>query len=223
MPPTMERRALRRTGVDVPVVGLGTWQRVRPRRPTRTQAPAVVEAAFAAATRLVDSSPMYGRAEARARPCARRPARRGVRRHEDLDAVGRRRRGASSRPSSASTAGTSTSSRSTTSSPGASTCDWLEDGARRRAGRPPRRDALRRPRAFDELAAGHAHRADRRDPDPVQPARARGRARDPAARRGARARRDRHAPARRRAARSSPRPSRPSSSRSASRRGRRRC
>ena len=54
------------------------------------------------------------------------------------------------------------------------------------------------PSAFDELERGHAQRPHHGDPDPVQPARARGGAAHPPARRAARPRRDRDAPARRR-------------------------
>lgn len=59
----MERRALGRTGVDLPVVGLGTWNTFDLDDGRRHVADRVVEAAFSAGTRLVDTSPMYGRAE----------------------------------------------------------------------------------------------------------------------------------------------------------------
>jgi aryl-alcohol dehydrogenase-like predicted oxidoreductase len=53
----MERRALGRSGLEVPAVGLGTWRRFE------GNAPALVDAALAAGADLIDSSPMYGRAE----------------------------------------------------------------------------------------------------------------------------------------------------------------
>ena len=61
----MERRRFGATGWELPVVGLGTWQVFDLPADRQTTADAVVEAAFDAGSRVVDSSPMYGRAEAR--------------------------------------------------------------------------------------------------------------------------------------------------------------
>ncbi|HEY4026424.1 MAG TPA: aldo/keto reductase [Candidatus Dormibacteraeota bacterium] len=55
----MERRQLGSTGIEVPVIGMGTWRTFdtdADRRP-------IVEEAIAAGMDLFDSSPMYGRAE----------------------------------------------------------------------------------------------------------------------------------------------------------------
>ncbi|MDQ3857069.1 MAG: aldo/keto reductase [Actinomycetota bacterium] len=60
----MDVRPFGKTGVELPVVGLGTW-RVFDVDPARQEdVNAVVEAAFDEGTQVVDSSPMYGRAEA---------------------------------------------------------------------------------------------------------------------------------------------------------------
>jgi aryl-alcohol dehydrogenase-like predicted oxidoreductase len=61
---TMERRRFGRTGLEVPVVGLGTWQTFDLRPRDELVAREVVDAVWEAGTRFFDSSPMYGRAEA---------------------------------------------------------------------------------------------------------------------------------------------------------------
>jgi aryl-alcohol dehydrogenase-like predicted oxidoreductase len=60
----MEVRPFGTTGLDVPVIGLGTWAvfDLAPRR--EVGARSVVQTALEAGVRLVDTSPMYGRAEA---------------------------------------------------------------------------------------------------------------------------------------------------------------
>src|SRR5205085_2413780 len=60
----MESRALGRSGLVVPVVGMGTWKTLDVRgATTEADRRGVVEAALAAGTRLFDTSPMYGEAE----------------------------------------------------------------------------------------------------------------------------------------------------------------
>jgi aryl-alcohol dehydrogenase-like predicted oxidoreductase len=60
---SMERRRFGRTEMEVPVIGLGTWQTfdVPPR--LQDAADTVLDAVWEGGTRFFDSSPMYGRAE----------------------------------------------------------------------------------------------------------------------------------------------------------------
>lgn len=59
----MERRRLGSSGLDVPVVGLGTWQVLDVRGREEEARHEVVWAALKAGADLFDSSPMYGEAE----------------------------------------------------------------------------------------------------------------------------------------------------------------
>lgn len=60
----MERRRFGRTGWEVPVIGLGTWQTFDVDPDQESTAREVVDVVWEGGTRLFDSSPMYGRAEA---------------------------------------------------------------------------------------------------------------------------------------------------------------
>jgi aryl-alcohol dehydrogenase-like predicted oxidoreductase len=59
----LERRGLGRSGVEVPVVGLGTWQVLDVRGSEEEARHEVVRVALEEDTNLFDSSPMYGEAE----------------------------------------------------------------------------------------------------------------------------------------------------------------
>jgi aryl-alcohol dehydrogenase-like predicted oxidoreductase len=59
----MEKRRFGRSGLVLPVIGLGTWLTLDLAPEQEGRAAHVVEAALSAGIRVVDSSPMYGRAE----------------------------------------------------------------------------------------------------------------------------------------------------------------
>jgi aryl-alcohol dehydrogenase-like predicted oxidoreductase len=60
----MEYRRLGRTGLTVPVIGMGTWQTFDVRGEAKERnARAIVDVALAAGANFFDSSPMYGEAE----------------------------------------------------------------------------------------------------------------------------------------------------------------
>jgi aryl-alcohol dehydrogenase-like predicted oxidoreductase len=59
----VQTRTFGATGLDVPVIGVGTWSTFDLPPTGEHTAAEVVDAAFEAGTRVVDSSPMYGRAE----------------------------------------------------------------------------------------------------------------------------------------------------------------
>ncbi|MBW3629005.1 MAG: aldo/keto reductase [Gemmatimonadetes bacterium] len=60
----MEHRAFGRTGMEVPAVGMGTWQTFDVSgEPEEAERRAIVDAAIAAGTTLFDTSPMYGESE----------------------------------------------------------------------------------------------------------------------------------------------------------------
>ena len=62
----MRRRPIAASGETLPVIGLGTWQGfdAAPGTEHYLRLPAVLQALFDAGGKLIDSSPMYGRAEA---------------------------------------------------------------------------------------------------------------------------------------------------------------
>jgi aryl-alcohol dehydrogenase-like predicted oxidoreductase len=59
----LERRELGKSGLEVPAVGLGTWQVLDVRGPEEESRHEVVRAALEEGANLFDSSPMYGEAE----------------------------------------------------------------------------------------------------------------------------------------------------------------
>ena len=61
----MEKRAFGASGIELPVIGLGTWQTFDVPARAQEQVDAVVSAALEAGTTVFDSSPMYGESEER--------------------------------------------------------------------------------------------------------------------------------------------------------------
>ena len=59
----IERRRLGAAGPELPAIGLGTWRVLDLPAARQVEADALVGAAFDEGVRVVDSSPMYGRAE----------------------------------------------------------------------------------------------------------------------------------------------------------------
>jgi aryl-alcohol dehydrogenase-like predicted oxidoreductase len=59
----MEHRAFGSTGLDVPVIGMGTWQTFDVRGAAADERTQVTDAALEAGATFFDSSPMYGEAE----------------------------------------------------------------------------------------------------------------------------------------------------------------
>jgi aryl-alcohol dehydrogenase-like predicted oxidoreductase len=59
----LERRELGESGIEVPVVGVGTWQVLDVRGPEEEARHELVRAALEEGANLFDSSPMYGEAE----------------------------------------------------------------------------------------------------------------------------------------------------------------
>ena len=80
----MDDRSLGRGRVSVPVVGLGTWQRLEAAAAAGRHRE-LISAAVATGIRLFDTSPDVRRRPAAARRRAGRPARRGLHRRQDLD------------------------------------------------------------------------------------------------------------------------------------------
>lgn len=73
----MERRPLGRSGLSVPVIGMGTWRTLDVRGPEEARRHEVVRAAIRAGSNFFDTSPMYGEAE-RVLADATRPVRPSV-------------------------------------------------------------------------------------------------------------------------------------------------
>ncbi|MDR7413764.1 MAG: aldo/keto reductase [Armatimonadota bacterium] len=59
----MERRPLGRSGLSVPVIGMGTWRTLDVRGPEEALRHEVVRTAIRAGSNFFDTSPMYGQAE----------------------------------------------------------------------------------------------------------------------------------------------------------------
>jgi aryl-alcohol dehydrogenase-like predicted oxidoreductase len=65
MAPSMSTRRVGRSDLEIPVIGIGSWQTFDVGPEGQDEVNAVLRAALEAGTTLIDSSPMYGRSEER--------------------------------------------------------------------------------------------------------------------------------------------------------------
>jgi aryl-alcohol dehydrogenase-like predicted oxidoreductase len=173
----LETRRFGRSGLEVPVIGLGTWQAFDVGPENEERAREVVQAVLEAGTHLFDSSPMYGRAEG---VLARALA--GMR-DEALVATkiwaSSAREGCAQFKTQLDLYGRVELEQIHNLVAWEEHLKWLEEA--RNAGRIDLIGATHYDELLRRTRADHANGPDRRDPDPVQPTRAgRGGAHPPA-------------------------------------------